>query len=78
MRISTAEAAKLLGMSKPYLILLMREREIDVGILGKGEKRCTTFIYLNKVAEVMRITEAEALERLEDIRRSKGVSNEEN
>ena len=29
MRISTAEAAKLLGMSKPYLILLMREKEIE-------------------------------------------------
>ena len=50
-RISVSEAADMLGMWEQQVRILMKRGELDIGHIRQTNRRCTYYIYKNKVEE---------------------------
>lgn len=50
-RIRTATAAKIIGVTSPFVVEKMRRGEWDLGELKTGTKRDTTYIFASKLAK---------------------------
>lgn len=70
-RIKTATAAKILGVSCPFVIEKMRRGEWDLGELKRGFGRDTPYIFANKLAKHVERSLDEIDAAVEEIEHSK-------
>lgn len=68
-RIRTETAAKIIGVTAPFVVEKMRRGEWDLGELKRGCRRDTAYIFANKLAKHVERSLAEIDAAVEEIER---------